>query len=67
MSPLFIEKMKESREKGGNMNKIGGRRNYRTEDNGAREINAAVGRAAIQQSGVIKFAVLNRSLVEVEK
>ena len=64
---MLIEKMKERREKGGNMNKIGGRRNYRTEDNGAREINAAVGRASIQQSDAIKFAVLNRSLVEVEK
>ena len=49
------------------MSKIGGRRNYPTEDNSAREINAAVGRASIQQSDAIEFAVLNRSLVEVEK
>ena len=67
MSPLLIENMKERREKGGNMNKKGGRGKYGIEDNGAREINVAVGRASIQQSDAIKFAVLNRSLVEVEK
>ena len=63
MSPLFQER----REKGGNKKQKIGRGKNGVEDNGARAINVAVGRASIQQSDAIKFAVLNRSLVEVEK
>ena len=67
MPAKYQERMKEGGDRGDNRKIIGGRGKKGRDPKEAREIDMALGRASIEQSSAIKFSVLNRSLIEVEK